>query len=189
MIYPQMEILETQNCILRPIKIQDYKDIYEYYKIPEVVKFLPIKYHKNYSDTKRFINSFFVKNYKKGKIGHYAVVYKKNNRVIGNVGFNNISKDSTNGEIGICLNPSYWGHNLSIELATSLIDYGFYTLNLEYIYAITFEDNIYSQRILNKLKFTHYEDFQKKFINVKNKIVKCSKFVIYRKDYEIYKNK
>lgn len=189
MIYPQMKILETQNCILRPVEIEDYKDLYEYYKIPEVVKFLPIKYHKNQRDTKRFIKSFFIDNYKKGRVGHYAVVYKPSDKVIGNIGFNNISKDATNGEIGICLNPDYWGKDLSMELIVVLIDYGFDVLNLEYIYAMTFEDNVYAQNLLNKLNFKHYEDFYKKFINIQNKKVKCSKFVLYRKNYRIYKNK
>ena len=45
-MYPQMEILETQNCILRPITLDDVDDLYEYYSKPDVVKFLPIKVHK-----------------------------------------------------------------------------------------------------------------------------------------------
>ena len=74
-----MKILETKNCILRPVTLDDYIDLYEYYKIPEVVKFLPIKRHKSYLDTKRFIKSFFISNYEKGKIGHYAIVSKIDN--------------------------------------------------------------------------------------------------------------
>ena len=42
-MYPQMEILETQNCILRPITLDDVDDLYEYYSKPDVVKFLPIR--------------------------------------------------------------------------------------------------------------------------------------------------
>lgn len=29
-----MKILETKNCILRPVTLDDYIDLYEYYKIP-----------------------------------------------------------------------------------------------------------------------------------------------------------
>ena len=53
-MYPQMEILETQNCILRPITLDDVDDLYEYYSKPDVVKFLPIKVHKTPSDTTRY---------------------------------------------------------------------------------------------------------------------------------------
>ena len=37
-----------------------------------------------------FIKSYFINNYQKGKVSHYAVVLKTQNKVIGNVGFNNI---------------------------------------------------------------------------------------------------
>lgn len=120
-MYPQMEILETQNCILRPITLDDVDDLYEYYSKPDVVKFLPIKVHKTHSDTARFIKSFFINNYERGRVGHYAVLLKKQNKVIGNVGFNNISQNATNGEIGICLNPDFWGNNLAYELTEVLL--------------------------------------------------------------------
>ncbi len=182
-MYPQMEILETKNCILRPITLDDTNNLYEYYSIPEVVKYLPIKVHQTHYDTRRFIKSFFINNYQKGKIGHYAVVLKSENKVIGNVGFNNISQHATSAEIGICLNPNYWGNNLSYELAQILVDYAFNKLNLEYIYAITYNDNVYSKKPLIQLNFTHELDFAKKIKNANNALVKCNKFVLYQEDY------
>ena len=148
-----------------------------------ILKFLPIKVHKTHSDTARFIKSFFINNYERGRVGHYAVLLKKQNKVIGNVGFNNISQNATNGEIGICLNPDFWGNNLAYELTEVLLQYGFNKLNLNYIYAITYNDNIYSKRYLEKLNFTHNNDFVKRFKNSNNKTVKCNKFVLYRNDY------
>ena len=182
-MYPQMEILETKNCILRPITLDDTEDLYEYYSIPEVVKYLPIKVHQTYSDTRRFIKAFFLNNYQKGKIGHYAVVLKNENKVIGNVGFNNIYPHAHGGEMGICINPNYWGYNLSFELAQVLIDYAFNKLNLEYVYAITYNDNVYSKKPLDKLNFIHELDFNKKFKNYNNQTVKCNKFVLYKNNY------
>mgnify|MGYP000448978877 CR=1 FL=1 len=67
-MYPQMEILETIHCILRPITLDDTQDLFEYYSIPAVVKYLPIKVHKSISDTRRFIKSYFINNYQKGKV-------------------------------------------------------------------------------------------------------------------------
>ena len=97
-MYPQMEILETIHCILRPITLDDTQDLFEYYSIPAVVKYLPIKVHKSISDTRRFIKSYFINNYQKGKVSHYAVVLKTQNKVIGNVGFNNIYPTDKNGQ-------------------------------------------------------------------------------------------
>ena len=54
---------------------------------------------------------------------------------------------------------------------------------INYIYAITYNDNIYSKRYLEKVNFTHNNDFVKRFKNSNNKTVKCNKFVLYRNDY------
>lgn len=187
-MYSQMEILETKNCILREITLEDANDLFEYYSILNVVKFLPIKVHKTILDTDNFINSFFIKNYKKGKIGHYGILLKGQNKIIGNVGFNNIYPNAKHAEIGICINPKYWGHNLAFELGQALIDYGFLKLNLDYIYAITYNDNVYSKKSLESLNFTHDRDFNKKFKNANNhnQIIKCNKFILYKEHY-LYK--
>ena len=182
-MYPQMEILETIHCILRPITLDDTQDLFEYYSIPAVVKYLPIKVHKSISDTRRFIKSYFINNYQKGKVSHYAVVLKTQNKVIGNVGFNNIYTTDQNGEIGICINPDYWGHNLSFELEQVLVDYAFKKLNLDYVYAITYDDNIYSKSALVQLRFIYESNFKKRIKNLNNKIVKCNKFVLYKENY------
>ena len=182
-MYPQMEILETIHCILRPITLDDTQDLFEYYSIPAVVKYLPIKVHKSISDTRRFIKSYFINNYLKGKVSHYAVVLKTQNKVIGNVGFNNIYPTDKNGEIGICINPDYWGHNLSFELEQVLVDYAFKKLNLDYVYAITYDDNIYSKSALVQLRFIYESNFKKRIKNLNNKIVKCNKFVLYKENY------
>ena len=41
----------------------------------------------------------FIENYKQGNISHYAIVLKDNNKVIGNIGFNNIKPTDKEGEI------------------------------------------------------------------------------------------
>ena len=171
----KMKTLETARCILRPISLGDAPSLFDYYKEDIVVKYLPFKKHKTISETEKFIKIFFLRNYKERKIGHYAIVFKKENRVIGNVGFNNISYSSKEGEMGICLNPSYWGHNLSTELAQEMIRYGFDDLGLKRIIAITFENNKYSQKPLEALGFNYIKTFNKK-INSKNIKVKCHKF-------------
>ncbi|MDK2561937.1 GNAT family protein [Romboutsia sedimentorum] len=182
----EMKILETKNCILRPISLEDAPHLFEYYKYDKVVKYLPFKKHKNISDTENFIKIFFLKNYAKGKIGHYAIVLKKENKVIGNIGFNNISSSSKEGELGICINPLYWGYNLSSELAKEMLRYGFYDLNLKKIIAVAFEDNKYSQKPLQELGFHHVKFFNKKLYAKKSgAYVKCHKYEIFKKDYMI----
>lgn len=182
--YPQMKILETKNCILRPVTLKDANDLFEYYKQDIVVKFLPFNKHNTVDDTKRFINLFFLSNYKQGKIGHFAIVYKKDKKVIGNVGFNNISKNANEGEIGICINPRYWGHNLSTELAAEMLRFGFMDLNLDKIIAITFDQNNHSQKPLEILGFNYLGKFYKKINSTRpSKQIICHKYAMFRSHY------
>lgn len=57
--YPQMPIIETKNYLLRPARLNDAEDMFEYYKQSKVVEYLPMSSHKTVSDTRRFIKSFF----------------------------------------------------------------------------------------------------------------------------------
>lgn len=181
--YPQMKVLNTPRCILRPATLNDARDMFEYYSQDIVVRFLPIKKHKNIEETKRFIKTFFLKNYEQGKVGHFAIVYKLDNKTIGNVGFNNIKSSSLEGEIGICINPKYWGKDLSTELASALLKYGFEELNLQKIVAITFEKNNYSRKPLEKLGFIYLGIFKKKLHSSNSNFVTCHRYEISKSDY------
>lgn len=182
-IFPQMKILETKRCILRPATLEDANDMFKYYSKDIVVKFLPMNKHSSVSETKRFIKTFFLSNYKNGKIGHYAIELKSNNRVIGNIGFNNISTNATYGELGICLNPDYWGMDLVPELTPQLIKLGFEKLNLEKIIIETFKDNEHSRTYLKTLGFIYLGTFKKKFHSINSNYVICYRFEISRDRY------
>ncbi len=178
--YPQMKILETKRCILRAAKMSDATDLFECYKEEKVVKYLPFKKHNSIKDTKNFIRTYFIDHYKKGEIGHFVIVYKKDNKVIGNVGFNNIKRSDVSGEIGICINPLYWGENLSEELAKEILRFGFNDLKLEKVTATTFEDNKYSRKSLEALGFKYLGLSKKRDkTTIKTKTYMCHKYETY----------
>lgn len=185
-IYPQIKIIETKEYILRPIVESDAEDLYEYYSQEKVVRFLPFKAHKNITETRHFINSFFIKNYKDGKIGHWGIVSKKEKKVIGNIGFNNIKINSKTGEIGICVNPKYWGHDISTILILYLVSYAFDYLDIDKIIAITYGKNIYSQKSLENMKFIYIGSYNKK-IKYNSREVNCNRFELTKLEYS--KNK
>lgn len=153
--YPQMKVIETPKFMLRPATPNDAYDLYEYLSQEKVVKYLPFKPHKNINTTKKFINSFFINNYRMGKIGHCVIYYKPDKRVIGNVGINNISTWSREGEIGICINPKYWGNNFATELTIITLITGFELMNLDKLIAITYSENKYTPKSLETLGFKY----------------------------------
>ena len=183
-IYPQMPIIETKNYLLRPVKLNDAQDMFEYYKQSKVVKYLPMNFHQTVSDTRRFIKSFFIDNYKKGKIGHFAVVDKSNNKVIGNIGLNNIDKNEIEGEMGICINPTYWGNDIATELGKEVLKFIFTNTNIKRIIANTYEDNKRSRKSLNNLNFKYYKTYDKKIVKgMKIIYVKCDSYRILKSEY------
>ena len=192
--YSQMKPLESKNCILREVRLEDAKDLYEYYKLDIVVKYLPINRHTSISKTRKFIKEFFIYNYNKGRVGHYAIISKKDNKVIGNMGFNNIDVNAEEAEIGICINPTYWGHGYATEITEPLIRYGFNELNLKRIIAETYKENINSTKPLKNLGFRYLDAVSKNFSkqsmgnkNLKFKTTSSSGILCYR--YELLKQR
>ena len=182
--YSQMPEIDTKNYLLRSVTLNDAYDMFEYYKQLEVVKYLPMKAHKNVSDTKRFIKSFFIDNYKKGKIGHFAVVDKVNNKVIGNVGLNNIDKNDIEAEIGICINPTYWGHDIATELVKEILKFTFNNTNVQTIIANTYKENKRTRKSLNNLNFIYCKTYDKKIVRgMKITYVKCDLYIIKKSEY------
>ena len=177
--YSQMPVIETKNYTLREVTLDDASDMFEYYKQLEVVKYLPINVHKSISDTRYFIKTFFIDNYKKGKIGHFAVVDRINNKVIGNVGLNNIDKNDTQGEFGICINPTHWGHDIATELGREVLKFIFNNTNVKIIVANTYEDNKRTRKSLNNLNFRYYKTYDKKIVRgIKITYIKCDSYKI-----------
>lgn len=158
--YPQMKIIETPRFILRPATLQDVPDIYEYLSQEKVVQYLPFKAHKTINDTKRFVQLFFINNYKQGKVGNYVIYHKSDKKVIGNIGINNIRTRSKEGEIGICINPKYWGNNYATELTVTTLITGFELMNLDKLVAITYSDNKYTPKSLSNLGFEYLKTYK-----------------------------
>lgn len=158
--YLQMKIIETPRFILRPATLQDVSDIHEYLSQEKVVRYLPFKVHKNIYDTKKFVQLFFINNYKKGKVGNYVVYHKDDKKVIGNTGINNIRPRSKEGEIAICINPKYWGHDFATELTMITLITGFELMNLNKLVALTYSENKYTPKSLNNLGFKYIKTYR-----------------------------
>ena len=161
--YPQMKIIETPKFILRPVLVSDAEDLFEYLSQEKVVRYLPFSAHKNIYQTKNFIKSFFIDNYKKGKVGNYAIYYKRDNKVIGNIGLNNVNTNSSEAEIGICINPKYWGHDFATELTVTSLITGFEFLQLNKLIAITYTKNKYTPKSLENLGFKYVKTYKPSF--------------------------
>jgi RimJ/RimL family protein N-acetyltransferase len=63
-------------------------------------------------------------------------------------------------EVGYRLNRAYWGNGYATDAARLLVDHGFNTLHLPLITAIVNIENAPSNRVIQKLGFTHERAYE-----------------------------
>ena len=78
----------------------------------------------------------------------------RDGRLIGHGGLNYVPEfDRT--EVLWALHPDAWGHGYATEVARAALAYGFDTLGLDLIFAITLPDNHASQAVMKRLGLTY----------------------------------
>lgn len=82
-----MKEIITDRLIIRPWTISDSSDLYEYAKSELVGPNAGWKPHKSEDESKEIINIFISNN------DSYAIVLKKENKVIGGIGLHNSKPD------------------------------------------------------------------------------------------------
>ncbi|MGG7212469.1 GNAT family N-acetyltransferase [Clostridium nigeriense] len=159
-----MRDIITSRLILRPWKLSDSKDLYEYAQSELVGPKAGWKPHKSEDESKDIIKMFISNN------DSYAIVLKEENKVIGGIGLHNRKPDVSldhleQREIGYVLNPKYWGNEYIPEAVKGLINYGFNKMNLDLIWCGHFDFNNNSKRVNEKCgfkyKFTRKENLER----------------------------
>lgn len=149
-----MKEIITNRLIIRPWRISDSSDLYEYAKSELVGPNAGWKPHKSEEESKEVINMFISNN------ESYAIVLKSENKVIGGIGLHNRKpdvalKDLEQREIGYVLNPKYWGNGYMPEAVNTLIDYGLNKMNLDLIWCGHYDFNNNSKRVNEKCGFKY----------------------------------
>lgn len=149
-----MEEIITDRLIIRPWKISDSSDMYEYGKSELVGPNAGWKPYKSEDESKEIINMFISDN------DSYAIVLKAENKVIGGIGLHDRKpdidlQDLKQREIGYVLNPKYWGNEYVPEAVNALINYGFNKMNLDLIWCAHYDFNNNSKRVIEKCGFKY----------------------------------
>ena len=92
------------------------------------------------------------------QFGQWAVFEKSSNKLIGLCGLHH-SDDGI--EISYMFFPQFWGNGFAREAILASVDYGFHSLKIETIIAITQAANIKSCQLLNKIGMKHINNFER----------------------------
>ena len=165
-MFSDMPTLTTEHLILRPMRVSDARDMFDYAKRSDVTTYLLWNPHPTLSYTEDYLR-YLQGRYALGEFYDWAVVEKQSGRMIGTCGFTRFDFPHNGGEIGYVLNPEYHGHGYATEAAERVIRFGFEVLELHRIEAKFMQGNEASRRVMDKLGMT-FEGFRREAMLVKN---------------------
>ena len=149
-VFAKTPTFHTKRLILRPMRMFDAFDMYEYARLPETTEFLTWSPHPDIEFTKNYL-AFVIGKYRAGEFYDWSVVLKGGeNKMIGTCGFSRIDFSSNVGEIGYVINPEYQNHGYATEAAREILKFGFNTLGFHRIEAKFIEGNNKSLAVMKK---------------------------------------
>lgn len=161
MLKLRMPTVETKRLILRPVQLDDDKDMFEYCSDEDVIKYLWFEKHDSIEFSRYIIEKLFLNRVDVGIPEAYAIVIKESNKMIGTIDVNQVYFNEV-GVIGYVIHKDYWGKGIVSEALETLIPIlfyhcGFYRLEINHC-----ADNVGSARVIEKAGFIQEGRFRKR---------------------------
>jgi RimJ/RimL family protein N-acetyltransferase len=154
--------LETERLILRRFTPNDAELLIELDGDPEVMRYLSGGPATPREVIEREVLPRFLRSYGRAEgFGFWAAFEKASGEFAGWFGFN--PRDGGEpGEVslGYRLRRSVWGRGYATEGARALIRKGFAQLGVRRVVATTYQDNLASRRVMEKLGMVHVRSFR-----------------------------
>jgi len=170
----KIEILKSKRLVYEPLGLSHLSDKY--------VNWMNDKDVNIYMDsggdyTLEKLKSFLLDQEKK-EIFFWAIIKTDNQKHIGNIKIDPISKNTKSGEYGIMIgDKSEWGKGYANEASTTIINYCFNILGLNKINLGVKKSNTNAIKLYEKLGFVRYDrkKFPENYKNVKEDVIRMSK--------------
>jgi RimJ/RimL family protein N-acetyltransferase len=149
-----MIVFETERIVVRNWKTEDANEMYDYAKNENVGPNAGWAPHESVDESKNIIKMFI----RDGD--SYAMVHKKDNKVIGSLGIHESKPDVDNQkgnqkEIGYVLHPDYWGQGIVTEVVEEAIKYCINDIKVDIIWCGHYDFNQRSKRVVEKSGFDY----------------------------------
>ena len=143
-------LLETERLMLCAWWGEDAEAAFRIYGDPAVMRFIGTGATTGSVEETATRLQRYIGHHEKFGFGLWATFEKSTGRLIGNTGLTSLD-GGPEIELGYHLAKEAWGKGYATEVAGALLDYGFQTLGLKKILAVTHPDNVASQRVLEKV--------------------------------------
>lgn len=143
--------IETDRLILRQFRVEDKNAMYENWASnPEVTKYLTWPPHESVELTGMLLENW-TKEYEKEDKYNWAIVIKETDELIGNISVVEQKEYIKEAQLGYCMGKAFWGQEFMPEAAKAVIDYLFFEVGFERIYAGHDIANPKSGRVMEKV--------------------------------------
>ncbi len=133
-IFRHLPELETARLILRPVRLSDAKDMYEYARDTEVARYVLWESHRSITDSIECIRDLR-RQYRHGWPSSFAIILKQNQKMIGTIGFMWVNCENRSAEVGYSLSRAYWHQGLMTEALKEILSFAFTVLRLHRVEA------------------------------------------------------
>lgn len=142
--------IETPRLLLRRFKLEDAEDMFENWASdPEVTRFLTWPVHSD-ADVTRELLKDWISRYEDGGFFNWAMEYKENGKVIGNISVVRLNENTEAADMGYCMSRTFWGQGLMPEALKAVMEYLFDVVGLNRIAACHDANNPKSGRVMEK---------------------------------------
>jgi ribosomal-protein-alanine N-acetyltransferase len=176
----RLPTLFTPRLIIRPARMTDAQDIYDYSRDPEVARHVLWDAHQSIHQTRGYLR-FLLKQYRGGQPSSFVIELAQEHRVIGTIGFMWLQQENRSAEVGYSLSRAYWNRGLMTEALGAVLQFGFDKLHLNRIEAQYESDNPASGRVMAHVGMRHEGRLRQRVYN-KGRYVDVELYAILRDD-------
>ncbi len=173
--FSRLPRLETPRLVLRPFRLKDAKDVFEYASDPEVARFVLWEPHRSLAETRSSIRSIRRLS-RQGRPSSWAIELAEEKKVIGSIGFMWLSPENRSAEVGYSLSRLYWNRGIMTEALTRVLESAFRDLRLHRVEAQYDIRNPASGRVMEKCGMEQEGILRERILNKKEfvTVVLCS---------------
>ena len=174
------KLLETDRLILRPMRMQDARDMFAYAQDPEVSRHVLWEAHRNIGQSRQVLRAA-IRQYRQGLPASYAITLRKSGRMIGTIGFMWVNLDHKSAEVGYSLSRDYWNQGIMTEALRKIVEFSFEELKLNRLEAQHEISNPASGRVMAHVGMM-YEGVMRQRLKNKGRFVDVACYAILRSD-------
>ena len=180
-VFGHLPALHTNRLTLRPARMSDAEDMYEYSRDPEVARHVLWDAHRSIHQTRAYLR-YLIRQYRTAAPGTFVITLRDSGKVIGTIGFMWVQTDNRSAEVGYSLSRAYWNQGIMTEALRAVIAFGFEKLALNRIEAQHECDNPASGRVMAHVGMQHEGTLRQRVYN-KGRFVDVELYAIVRTDW------